>query len=107
LLGDSINTIKEITETFLETSRDIDLEINAEKTNYMIMSPHPKSGQNQNIRAGNESFEKVAKSKYFGTTLANQDDIHDEKKSRLNSENACYYSGQNLCLPVSYKKSKD
>jgi hypothetical protein len=38
LLGDSVNTIKENSETFLEASRDIGLEINAEKTKYMIMS---------------------------------------------------------------------
>jgi hypothetical protein len=29
-------------------------------------------------------------------TLTNQNDIHDEIKSRLNSGNACYYSVQNL-----------
>jgi hypothetical protein len=33
LLDDSINTIKENTETPLEASRDVGLEINAEKTN--------------------------------------------------------------------------
>jgi hypothetical protein len=54
LLGDSINTIKENIETVLDASRDIDLEINAEKTKYMIMSRHPNSGQNQNIRIANE-----------------------------------------------------
>jgi hypothetical protein len=79
----------------LEATRDIDLEINAEKTKYMIMS-HPNSGQNQNIRIANESFENVAKFKYMETTLTNQNDIHDEIKSRLNSGNACCYSVQNL-----------
>jgi hypothetical protein len=54
LLGDSVNTIKENSETLLEASRDIGLEINAEKTKYMIMSRHPNSGQNQNIRIAND-----------------------------------------------------
>jgi F0F1-type ATP synthase alpha subunit len=96
LLGGSKNAIKENTETLSEASRDIGLEINAEKTKYMIMSRHQNSGQNQNIRRADESFENVAKFKYLGTTLTNQNDIHDEINSRLNSENACYYSVQNL-----------
>jgi hypothetical protein len=95
-LGYSINTIKENTETLLEASRDTDLQVNAEKTKYVIISRHPNSGQNQNIRTANESFENVAKFKYLGTTLSNQNDIHDEIKSRLNSGNACYYSVQNF-----------
>jgi hypothetical protein len=54
LLGDSINTIKEDTELLIEAGRDIGLEINAENTKYMIMSRHPNSRQNQNIRIANE-----------------------------------------------------
>jgi hypothetical protein len=60
------------------------------------MSHHPNSGQNQNIKIANELFENVAKFKYLGMTLTNQNDIHDEIKSRLNSGNAHYYSVQNL-----------
>jgi hypothetical protein len=88
--------IKENTETLLEASRDTDLEINAEKTKYMIMTRHPNSGQNQNIRIANESSENVATFKCLGTTLTNQNDIHDEIKSRLNSGNAYDYSVQNI-----------
>jgi hypothetical protein len=64
----SVNTIKENSETLLEASKDIGLEINVEKMKYMIMPIHPNSGQNQNIRIANESFEKVAKFKYLRMT---------------------------------------
>jgi hypothetical protein len=105
LLGESVNTIKENSDTLLEATRDIGLEINVEKTKYMIMSRYPNSGQDQNIRIANESFGNVAKFRYLGTTLTNQNDIHDGIKSTLNSGNACYYSVQNLLSSLLISKT--
>jgi hypothetical protein len=94
--GDRVNTIKENTETALGASSDIGLEINAEKTKYMILSRHPNSGQDQNKRIANKSFKNVAKIKYWGTTLRNRNGIYVQIKSSLNSWSACCYSVQNL-----------
>jgi hypothetical protein len=87
------DTIQRNTEALLDASKEVGLEVNSEKTNYMLMSPK-KAGQKHSIKTGNRSFEVVPKFKYLGTTLTDQNCIHEEIKSRLNSGNACYHSVQ-------------
>jgi hypothetical protein len=83
-------------ELLLDASNEIGLEVNSEKTKYMFMSRHQTAGQGNYIRVANKSFEKVAKFKYLGATLMDQNCIHEEIRSRLNSGNACYHAVKNL-----------
>jgi hypothetical protein len=100
-LGESINIIKKNAEALLDASKEIGLEVNSERTKYMFMSCHQTAGQSNDMRVANKSFEKVVKFKYLGATLMDQNCIHEEIRSRLNSGNACYHAVWNLfCLPI-------
>jgi hypothetical protein len=40
LLSESIDTMKKNTETLIDTSKEVGLEVNAKKTKYMLLSHH-------------------------------------------------------------------
>jgi hypothetical protein len=46
LFSEDIKAIKKNTETLLDVSKDVDLEVNADKPKYMFMSRHQTTGQN-------------------------------------------------------------
>jgi hypothetical protein len=98
LLGDNIDTIKENTETLIDASKEVGLEINVEKTNYMLLSLHQnvRVCQNRDIKIANRAFENVSQFKYLGTTATNQNLTKEEIKRRMNFGNACYHTVQNL-----------
>ncbi|KAJ4433221.1 hypothetical protein ANN_15479 [Periplaneta americana] len=63
-------TIRENTGILLEAYKEIGLEVNPEKTKYMIMSRDENIVRNGNIKIVNVSFEEVEKSKYLGATVS-------------------------------------
>jgi hypothetical protein len=53
LLGDNIDIINKNTGTLIDASKEVGLEVNVEKTKYMLVSRAQNAGQNQEIKIGN------------------------------------------------------
>jgi hypothetical protein len=52
LLGYNIHTITKNTQTLIDASKEVSLEVNPEKTKYMLLSRHQNAGQNHDIKIG-------------------------------------------------------
>ena len=83
-------------EALVVVSKETGLVVNADKTKYMIISRNQDAGRSHNIKIDISFFESVEELKYMGTTLTDQNSVHEKIKSRLKSGNACYHSVQNL-----------
>jgi len=91
--------IKENAETLLVASKETGLEVNSDKTKYMVMSRDHNAGRSHSMKIVNSSFERVEEFKCLGTTLTNQNSIQEEIKSRVKSGKVCYHSVRNLLSP--------
>ena len=87
--------VKENAEALVVATKEIGLEVNADKTKYMIMSRDQNTGQSHSMKIDNSSIETVEELKYLGTTLTNKNCIQEKIKSRLKLGNAGHYSVQN------------
>jgi len=103
-----VHTLKENSESLVAATREIGLEVSADKTKYIVMSRDQNSGRIHSVRIDNSTFERVEEFKYLGTTLTNKKSIAEEIKSRLRSGYVCYHSVQNLLSSrLLSKKFKD
>ena len=75
ILGGSIHILKENAEALAAATREIGLEVSADKTKYMVMSRDQNAGRIHSVRTDNSTFESVEEFKYLGTTLTNQNYI--------------------------------
>jgi hypothetical protein len=72
----------------------------SEETKCVLMSRSQRRGQKYSIKIANRSFEDVEKFKYLGTTLAGQNCMHEEIKSRLNSVTLATIPFRVFCPPT-------
>ena len=57
------------TGALVVASKEIGLEVNTDKTKYMVMSRAQNAGLTHSIKTDNSSFQRVEEFKYLGTNL--------------------------------------
>ena len=75
ILGGSVHTVKENAEALVVAAKEIGLEVNVNKTKYMVMTRDRNAGRSHGAKIYNISFERVEEFKYLGTTLTGQNSI--------------------------------
>jgi hypothetical protein len=61
--------------------KEFGVELNADITQYMVMSRDQNTGQSHSIKTENSSLEMAEDFKYMGTALTNKNYIQKEIKS--------------------------
>jgi hypothetical protein len=56
ILGGSVHTVKKNAGTLVAATKEIGLEVNADKTKYMAMSRDQNAGRNHSMRIDNRAF---------------------------------------------------
>jgi hypothetical protein len=59
-LGDNMQTMKKNTETLIDASKEVGLELNVEKAKCILLSLHQNVGQNREVKIANRLFENVS-----------------------------------------------
>jgi hypothetical protein len=59
-------------EALINASKEVGLEINVEKTKYMLLSRQQNVGQNWDMRIANRWSENASQFRYFGMIVTNQ-----------------------------------
>jgi hypothetical protein len=81
ILGASAHTVKENAEALVVATKEIGLEVNADKLKFMLMSRVENAGLGHSVKTDNSSIQSVEEFKYLGTTLTDKNSIQDEIKS--------------------------
>jgi hypothetical protein len=91
-----LHTVREYAEALLAATKEIGLEVNADKTKYMAKYRDQNAGRGRRVKIDNSSIERVEEFKYLGTMLTVHNSIQEEIKNKLKLGNDCFHSVQNL-----------
>jgi hypothetical protein len=86
--------------------KETSIEINDDKTMYMVMARGKNVGRSHNIKTNKSSFESVEEIRHFATKLTNQNSISGRNKKQIEVRECLLSFGATLlCLPFCYPKN--
>jgi hypothetical protein len=65
VLRDNVEVVNKKTDTIFNASNKVCLEINVEKSKYLLLSRHQNVSKNRDIKIANGSFENASQFKYL------------------------------------------
>jgi hypothetical protein len=95
ILDGSIYTMRKNTENLVIASKEMGLEVNTEKTKYMVMSGDQNAGKNGSIHRSKKLFQTIEQFKYLGTDLMNQNSIHEEIEEHIEIRKCLFFKRLN------------
>jgi hypothetical protein len=98
ILGENITNRERNTEALLQAIMEDGLEVNIEKTKYMVTFRHQNAGEELNILIANKSVENVGNFKHLRKTVTNQNCVREEI-------NDCYRSVQSHLSSYLFSKT--
>jgi hypothetical protein len=69
ILGGSVHTVRENADTLVVATKEIGLEVNTDKSKFMVMSRDRSAGRGHGVKIGNSSSDRLEEFKYLGATL--------------------------------------
>ena len=89
-LAETEEGLEELTTPFLELSKRVGLECNAQKTKVMLLSRRDRAEDNINI--GQMEVETTQTFKYLGSTVTNDNRMDKEIEERIGTGNRCAFA---------------
>jgi hypothetical protein len=75
LLRDNVDPMKKNTETLIDASKEVGLEINVKRAKYMLLPRHHNAGEILDTKVANRLFENTSLLKYLEMLVTNQNFI--------------------------------
>jgi len=90
-MSKSHDNLKSLFTRLEEKAKKVGLQVNEEKTEYIVMGRRDSAAVFPHLKVGRYEFSRAKQVKYLGSTLTEKNETDKEIASRILSGNKCFY----------------